>query len=239
MSFKRDDLTAVLAEKGLKPKEVTELLYEVLERFIASMLAGTVFVEGKTAKISPYDLGVNIVKAIVDLKLDIASFPYNPHDVSSVSSIIAGGSNNFRCSKIRKKRIDPDYSRMPVIQYTKEGQFIKRHESIATATDELGINSYSIYRVCIGELKSTGGYRWMMETPGEQPPLSIGPSLAHLNSKPVEQLNKDGVLIKRFTAVTEAERCTGEDRSTIRRACLSGKTTLKGFRWRNSAPSRK
>lgn len=50
--------------------------------------------------------------------------------------------------------------RRPVRQMDKNGNIIKEFKSITDAANELGIHISLVYKCCIGERKSTGGYRW-------------------------------------------------------------------------------
>lgn len=48
----------------------------------------------------------------------------------------------------------------PVIQLTKDGQFVAEYPSIIEAHIQTGINKSNISLVCSGKRKSTGGYVW-------------------------------------------------------------------------------
>lgn len=50
--------------------------------------------------------------------------------------------------------------RKPIDQYSKDGQFIKRFESIKQASDELGICDSTITACAKGRVKSAGGFIW-------------------------------------------------------------------------------
>lgn len=47
-----------------------------------------------------------------------------------------------------------------VIQYSKDGDVIKKYASVAEASLITGIKEKNIYRCCGGERKYTGGYAW-------------------------------------------------------------------------------
>lgn len=47
-----------------------------------------------------------------------------------------------------------------VVQYSKEGVFIKEWDSATDASKELGISKNGISRVCKNKLKTSGGYIW-------------------------------------------------------------------------------
>lgn len=48
----------------------------------------------------------------------------------------------------------------PIIQFSKDGKFIKKWDSALDAQRELGIKQSNICSCCKGKLKSTGGYIW-------------------------------------------------------------------------------
>lgn len=49
----------------------------------------------------------------------------------------------------------------PVIQYTKDGQFIAEYPSQKEASRQTGIDNGHISDCCIGKYKTAGGYKWM------------------------------------------------------------------------------
>lgn len=52
------------------------------------------------------------------------------------------------------------HSAKKVIQYTKDGKFIKIWDYIKQASDELGVNPNNISSCCRGKRKSAGGFMW-------------------------------------------------------------------------------
>ena len=57
------------------------------------------------------------------------------------------------------KRIAEKISK-PVLQFTKDGEFIKKWKSATQIQRELGFYGTNITRCCKGKLKSAGGYKW-------------------------------------------------------------------------------
>ena len=53
----------------------------------------------------------------------------------------------------------------PVIQFTKEGEFIAEYESALVAKNITGIDSSNISKCCLGKLKSAGGFKWTYKNP--------------------------------------------------------------------------
>lgn len=51
-------------------------------------------------------------------------------------------------------------NRIPILQYTKEGVFIRDWDSAKQASEELGINSSNIASCCKEKLKTCGGFIW-------------------------------------------------------------------------------
>lgn len=64
--------------------------------------------------------------------------------------------NNTKEEKVYSK----SKTDLPVIQYTKAGDFIKKYASIKQAATELGIKPTSIVYVCDGKFKTTHGFHW-------------------------------------------------------------------------------
>lgn len=50
---------------------------------------------------------------------------------------------------------------IPVVQLTKDGEFIAKYDSAAIAAEENGISNSHIGCCCKGKRKTTGGYKWM------------------------------------------------------------------------------
>lgn len=73
------------------------------------------------------------------------------------------GSNNPNYHKIPSKEwVDMivNVKSIPVMQYSLQGEFIKEWDSAAQAGRETGITDTNIGRVCRGERKTAGGYKW-------------------------------------------------------------------------------
>lgn len=48
-----------------------------------------------------------------------------------------------------------------IVQLTKEGDFIKKHSAMQEAQRNTGVWASNIQKCCKGELKTSGGYKWM------------------------------------------------------------------------------
>lgn len=49
----------------------------------------------------------------------------------------------------------------PILQFTKDGKFVRKWDSSMQVERELGINNSNISKCCKRKLKSAGGYLWM------------------------------------------------------------------------------
>ena len=68
------------------------------------------------------------------------------------------------CEKLRNNlKLHPNAPKRKVIQYSLNGKFIKKWESLSEAERELNINRGSICFCCKNKIKSAGGYKWRYE----------------------------------------------------------------------------
>lgn len=70
------------------------------------------------------------------------------------------GSRNERARKTLTNRKDLS---KPILQFTKEGNFVKRWESIREVERELGFNEGNISSCCLGRYNSSYGFIWRYE----------------------------------------------------------------------------
>ena len=69
------------------------------------------------------------------------------------------GKKNPKLSEALKGRRNESCMKK-VLQFSKDGSFIREWSSISEANKELNISNGSISAVCKGKLKTTGGYKW-------------------------------------------------------------------------------
>ena len=63
-------------------------------------------------------------------------------------------------SEEHKKKIRENNPSKPVLQFSKDGEFIAEYPSIMEASRQTGCYQGNICRCCMGKYKSTGGYIW-------------------------------------------------------------------------------
>jgi hypothetical protein len=61
--------------------------------------------------------------------------------------------NDIRIKAARNKR-------KPIIQYSKDGTFIREWSHAREASEALGLSKRAIYECCVGRSKTSGGYIW-------------------------------------------------------------------------------
>lgn len=103
---------------------------------------------------------------IVDNRLENLS--YQPKEVNRARHNPEWQKNNAEAN--RRKAKDPEWKRKnaeaakkrakPVDQYTLDGQFVRKWESIMDVERELGIDNRNISSCCSGKRKTTGGFVW-------------------------------------------------------------------------------
>ena len=64
--------------------------------------------------------------------------------------------NSYKELRIRAA----ESKRKPILQYTKDGEFIREWSHAREAAEELGINKRAIYSACTGRCKTSGGFIW-------------------------------------------------------------------------------
>ena len=110
----------------------------------------------------------------------------------------------------------------PVIQYTLDGEFIRKWDCMMDACRFYKIDSGSLTRACQGEYHKVKGFAWRYV--GCKPPVKR-PRIIH-------QFSLDGSLINSFVSISEAESITGIKMSNIC-DCIQGRyKTSGGYIWK-------
>lgn len=143
--------------------------YEVSNRgIIRNKITGKVL--KPTLKKNGYlsvDLAYIGVKTITVHRIVATAFIDNPNRFSCVNHKDENKLNNCAdnlewCSQ--KYNVNFGYGatvrNSPVMQFDSDGNFIKLWTSMKEAAESLGIKYQSISRVCRGERKTSGGYKW-------------------------------------------------------------------------------
>lgn len=117
-----------------------------------------------------------------------------------------------------------------VVQYTKDGKYVREYESINEAHRITDINSSIIAEVCLrkGYRKTAGGFIWRHKDDTDV-------SLEYAKTSPVVQISKYGEKIKTFPSVREAAKEANTSEGGISGICMKrnrGYNYAGGFIWR-------
>lgn len=115
-----------------------------------------------------------------------------------------------------------------VYQYSKDGELIAIHESIAACAEALGVTKMPVSEACNHKDRTCKGYVLKFK---DDTFLSNG-KRGSWQSLPVTQIDIDGNAIKTFPSALEAARSFGKTTScTILGACRGKQITAYGYRW--------
>lgn len=129
--------------------------------------------------------------------------------------------------RINQPAIKKKQTNIPVIQLTKNGDFVKLWYTIKEAQDYYNISNGKISAVCRGKRITTAGYKWKYLFPQQQEKTT-----AHYFSRPVNQFSKDGRFIKKFNSVNEASLSIGQQKGGhISEVCKGKRAFCGGYKW--------
>ena len=150
------------------------------------------------------------------------------------------GEYGFRAHKEEPlARIERDftYGKRLVDCYSKEGDFMKRYESISDIVTELGFAGDSPIKTMLRQDKITynlNGYIFIYAT-SEQPVQKIeGAPITKEAKRPIYVFNLDGKLLNVFLKITECTATYNLQAEGVRRCLSSGKPQYNGYIFRYS-----
>lgn len=150
----------------------------------------------------------------------------------NISRAKKGQKINFNYNKAKEKRV-------PIVQLTLEGKFLKFWDGVSAVQEELGVDCSCIAKC----LKKTSSKRrtayksiWMyvedyIDWNGDLSYYQTNKTDLYIG-KPVIQLNKTGEIIEVFKSGKEAERKTGIKAQNINIACQNSGRTAGGYIWK-------
>lgn len=198
---------------------------------------------------SPLPIKEKILKQCVDSKdylaVGMSSKPRRVHilvklafsngrPAGKVIDHIDSNKHNNLLSNLRfvsqKENMNNPNSKMikEVLQYTIDGKFIKKWDSITQAGEQLGIVISTIVSALKGKYVSAGGYQWRYYD-NKTIPDKIPDARRH----PVLQMSLDNHIIKEWDCASDAENELGLTRGRITRCCSGQRRyqTAGGFKW--------
>lgn len=125
-----------------------------------------------------------------------------------------------------------------VCQYDKSGKLIQVWSSIVEAAKTLGIEDKHIPDACSGKRRSVGGFMWRYyeDTHGESiefPARRKNPDhWFKSHQREIDQFDKAGNLIKRWSSVSEASKALGVSTGQLCETCQGKHKIAKGYIWK-------
>lgn len=115
-------------------------------------------------------------------------------------------------------------------QYDLDGNFIKEYESSVVVAKLFGVNSECIRNVCNGKFQSVCGFQWRYKAKEKRD--KIEPIVIRYYGA-VAQYTKDGIFVRAYKTIKDAEKETSIDGSSISIACRGKKiVSAGGYQWR-------
>jgi len=114
---------------------------------------------------------------------------------------------------------------VPVLQYDKDGNFIREWNSIVEASKNLNLFQQNISTCCRGKSNICGGFIWRYKNST----INVLPYIKKLRGKKINQFTKDGVFIKTWNSANEIEKELKI--YNVYLSCKNKVTHLGGFKW--------
>ena len=131
-------------------------------------------------------------------------------------------------SEKKKGVLNPNHK--SVYQYDLNGVFLKKWETVISASLECGVRKNGISACATGVIKTSGGYIWKYEfKPLVMPPIY---KINKTASKIVAQYTIQGDFIREWPSLIEASRSLKIESTTLSRAARDFNKTAGGFRWK-------
>lgn len=194
--------------------------------------------ESLMKKVYVYTLDGKIYKTFKSVKEVAKYFNYDAASISNICTSTKGKTflKKYTCSYTE---LTPNEVRIkihsniekPVVQLDFEGNLIKRWECACKAAKELNIKSLgNISNSCKKKTATCNGYKWMFETDyNENGPIII--NSLDKNGRIIQQIDKEGNIIKIFQSIAEVGR-NGFSTCSVRACCIGKQKEHKGFIWK-------
>jgi group I intron endonuclease len=118
----------------------------------------------------------------------------------------------------------------PVLQYGKDGTFIKEWNRVKLAEEGTGANSSSIIRVCQGKQQSSLGFIWRYKNDNftvEEYKMKV-----HGKIRPINKLDMNFNFMKKYGSLHDATISVGKKNgSLLVDVCKGKRDSAYGFRW--------
>ncbi len=169
----------------------------------------------------------------IQKEVDLIS-KYQSNNKKHGYNITAGGDglNGYKFNKEHSKNMSmamKGKNAKQVCQYSLDGNFLKKWESIIEASIFLGINFRSIADCCRGEHCRAGDYMWRFYDGNEN---NIAPYNTFVHDKYVLQFDMSGNFIYKWNSTKEVSEKLHIRRNNIISACNGRRKSAGGFKWK-------
>jgi group I intron endonuclease len=139
---------------------------------------------------------------------------------STISKRVVGTDFKTRSNKFNKE----------VVQYSIEGVFIRKWNSIKEAGESFGSNGSSICLCCKGARISAHKFLWKYKTDNIESTVQVGKRAER--KKPVTQYSKEQLIIREWDSPKQAGKSLGIQPTNISACCNKKIRTSGGFIWK-------
>lgn len=135
--------------------------------------------------------------------------------------------------RVKRKNLLRTDMATPIYQYSLDGSFVCRHNSLRSIERNLGFSMRSIRQVLNGVHAASHGYIWLKSRDDNMAKRLSQWYHNPKNHHKVVQLDLAGNKIAEYKSISEASRATGIDRSNIGRCCTCDgyHKTAGGYKW--------
>ena len=190
--------------------------------------------QGRSEKIRQYGLDGDLIKEWDSIQDAETTLNINNIGVCCRGIRRTAGNFMWRYSSDNIAKLDPqealEKQARAVLQYSIEGEFIKRYDKIQNAADALNISKKGIQECCIGRQKSAYGYIWKYEDPTYV--RKCNRDLKKCGALNVRQYTLEGELVSEYESINEAARRTGVNPVTISHCCKNKQVSSGGYIWK-------
>lgn len=121
----------------------------------------------------------------------------------------------------------------PVLQYNKDGKFIKKYDSANDAGRAMGkINGGNIIKCCKGEIKTSCGFIWKYETDNTSIEQLVFLKKKRTTGRPVLQYDLQNNFLAEYESCEEAGRQLNKSGNGINRCARGERKTAYGYKWK-------
>lgn len=113
-----------------------------------------------------------------------------------------------------------------VYKYNLDGSLNSTFEDLTSAGKSINVRKQAISRACWSVNQTLGGYLWSYD---HKEPFIVEPDN---RKKQVTQFTLDGVIIAKYSSVSETSRVTGISKTCISRCCRGERKSSSGFLWK-------